>query len=445
MSELFSHVFKIDNITKHENSDNLSYTQVYGTPDKADSGYTVIFRTVDFKIGDLAIFFSTDVLLPLANPKFSFLAKPDETREFHRVTASCLRKKFSYGIIVPADPDMQEGDDVLDKLGIGKYDISEDPKVQRGYAGSPNGSGGTDEQISAPIDYVKYDLNGLRKFANLFKEEQTLENGTVVPADLVICREKAHGENISFCWAKGKFYVRSRTQFKKGPQDFDTCYQELLTKKKKYKKDAAKAHAANLEAQALAERNKSIWNIFIYRFKNVFKRKQIPVETNFELTDEEIQEVVENAKNKSKAINKFWKAALNYNIEEKTKNHQNYVFFGEKVGNIALMNYGFSNDNPGLLFFDIYDLITKRFLPELEMRKIFNELDLPIAPIVYEGPYNYDLLLKLAEGKTLVNNQNHIREGLVCRSLDGNDIQVGRNYVRPVLKLVSQAYLAPKK
>jgi len=155
--------------------------------------------------------------------------------------------------------------------------------------------------------------------------------------------------------------------------------------------------------------------------------------------------VKETARHKTQAVNKFWKAAISLNLEEKTKKYPQYIFFGEKVGHIPLMNYGFSNDKPSVLFFDIYDFANKRFLPEMEMRTIFNELELPMAPIVYEGPFDYKLMLQLAEGNTLVNNQTHIREGIVIRPLDGELRQVGRHFIRPVLKLVSQQYLNPKK
>ncbi len=106
MTDFHVEVVRINNLVKHPNADSLSIVNI--------GAYPVIVRTADWNIGDLAVYVPEDSVVPLEDPRFSFLEKG-------RVRAKKLRGVFSCGLLVPADPGMNEGDDVAEKLGITKY------------------------------------------------------------------------------------------------------------------------------------------------------------------------------------------------------------------------------------------------------------------------------------------------------------------------------------
>jgi hypothetical protein len=122
MSELHVPVVRIGKVGKHPNADTLSITQAGGFP--------VIFRTGDFKEGDLAIYVPIDSLLPLDNPLFRFLAKAEPTPgSYHRLKALRLRGIFSRGLLAPAsDPRTAKGTPIVGRriwptcYGIKKYE-----------------------------------------------------------------------------------------------------------------------------------------------------------------------------------------------------------------------------------------------------------------------------------------------------------------------------------
>lgn len=60
------------------------------------------------------------------------------------------------------------------------------------------------------------------------------------------------------------------------------------------------------------------------------------------------------------------------------------------------------------------------------------------VPIVFRGTYDYEKLTKLAEGKTLINNAGHIREGIVVKPI--HEIHHPK-YGRVIFKYPSDSYL----
>jgi RNA ligase (TIGR02306 family) len=178
------------------NSDTLSITQIEGCP--------VIFKTGDFKEGDLAIYVPIEAIVPLDNPAFAFL-KTKEGQTTYRIKAKRLRGTFSMGLLVPAyilgpgDPYQHVGEDVSSILGIVKYEEPEENMVLGGRR-----IGRTPDTRFAPI----YDIDSIRKYWNLF-----------CPGERVIVTEKIHGCNTraSFRMAgddtEPRLYVGSRKFF----------------------------------------------------------------------------------------------------------------------------------------------------------------------------------------------------------------------------------------
>ncbi len=192
MSELHVPVVRIGKVGRHPNADTLSITQADGFP--------TIFRTGDFKEGDLAIYIPIDSLLPLDNPLFRFLAKAEPTPgSYHRLKALRLRGIFSRGLLVKPPEPMEltsipawkVGQDVAEYYGIKKWE-PELPVTMNS------------EQLSDPGFAPKYGVEHYEKYKSFFQ-----------PGDEVLVTEKIHGTNARFGWVKGEFWVGSHNSWRK--------------------------------------------------------------------------------------------------------------------------------------------------------------------------------------------------------------------------------------
>ncbi len=181
MSEFQIKVVRIGRVEKHENADTLSFTMVHG-------GYPVIFRSGEFAEGDLAVYVPVEAVVPLLDPRWSFLKDPI-------IVAKRLRGKFSMGILTAADPSWVEGQDVQEALGITRIEEALHP------------GGGLTEKC--PHLFPIYtDIESLRRWPN-----------ALVEGEEVVLREKLHGENSKFMWKEGRLWVGSRTQVKRDTPD----------------------------------------------------------------------------------------------------------------------------------------------------------------------------------------------------------------------------------
>lgn len=171
MSEFHVQVVEIGAIEKHSNSDNLSITQVMG-------GYPCIIRTGEFQPGDKAVYVPVDSLVPLKDPRFSFLNDRID-KEYQRIKAKKLRGIFSMGLLIKADPSWEVGQNVQEALGILKWE----PEIDKI---STNGE--CEHDWGFMPHYT--DLEGLRKYKKLLTEGEE-----------VVLTEKIHGANARYCYA----------------------------------------------------------------------------------------------------------------------------------------------------------------------------------------------------------------------------------------------------
>ena len=213
MSEFKVECVRIGEIIKHPNADSLSITNIHG-------GYPCIFKTGDFNTNELAVYIPVDSLVPVARPEFKFL-DGGKGREFERIKARKLRGTFSMGLLVRAPVGAREGDDLQATFGIDKWL----PESEREPA-QPNR---VKKKVSLAVrvwfwflrliglappkapSVPVYDIEGIRK-----------HSGVLVEGEEVIVREKIHGMNSKFLHTGKRFYVGSRTQFRKGPSAWHT-------------------------------------------------------------------------------------------------------------------------------------------------------------------------------------------------------------------------------
>lgn len=324
MSTFACEVVELKGIMKHPNADTLSIVAVFG--------YPVVIRTTDFNEGGKAVYVPVDAIVPLENPKFSFLQKA-------RIRASRLRGVFSMGLLIPADEDMKLGENVAERLDVIKW---EEPDA--GVSNKGNLKTAADAE-SVPFLFVKYtDIENMRRWPDVFQ-----------PGEPVVITEKLHGANSRFIYKDGRLWVGSHNTAKK-PND------------------------------------SVMW----------------------------------------------WKLAKQYNLEEKLKEVPEMFLFGEAYGRVQDLHYGHEEGKASLAFFDALDLRTGVYLDWDKFKALLQRLELPVAPVMYEGGWEPGLV-SLAEGQS--NKGDNIREGIVVKSMmETFDMRIGRK----ILKFVSEQYLTRK-
>jgi len=187
MSTHAVNVIKITEITPHPDADSLELIPVWG--------YICAIRKDSFKVGDLAAYIEPDYEVPLDRPEFSFLAKPGKDRPRHRIAVRRLRGVYSQGLLIAAPPGSVEGDNVIEGLGVTRYEPPEELMVKGAFAEKG-------PEILAP----KYDLENWKKYRSI------LEDG-----EDIILTPKIHGCNARFVWHGDRMWCGSRTQWKMRP------------------------------------------------------------------------------------------------------------------------------------------------------------------------------------------------------------------------------------
>lgn len=113
---------KIKNIEPIEGADRIEKATVLG--------WNVVVKKDEFKIGDWAIYFEIDSLLP-DEPKYEFLKKSSWNPRYNKIRLKTVKMKgvVSQGLLLPLSsfPDINfslynEGSDLTEILGIEKYE-----------------------------------------------------------------------------------------------------------------------------------------------------------------------------------------------------------------------------------------------------------------------------------------------------------------------------------
>jgi hypothetical protein len=141
-----------------------------------------------------------------------------------------------------------------------------------------------------------------------------------------------------------------------------------------------------------------------------------------------------------------WKTVADrYQLEAKLKQHPGVVLFGEVYGSVQDLKYGVPTDEE--VRFIAFDALwpnkdgTRRWLSNDDLERFCASLSIPLAPVLYRGPWSKELM-KLAEGKTTMPGADHVREGFVVRPVAE---RTAPNLGRVQLKLAGQSYLLRKE
>ena len=174
----------------HGNADTLSVVKVF------DGGYTCVVRTSDWQGITKAAYIPPDSTVDVKIPEFTFLALDAKADGRARIRAKKLRGVISFGLLVPARPEWQLGQDVTADLQVEHYE----PQVHIPGVRRDNLVTGGETVPGPDLIVPKYDLEAFRKYHKLFNEGEE-----------VIITEKVDGSNSRYCYHNGQMYCGSRT------------------------------------------------------------------------------------------------------------------------------------------------------------------------------------------------------------------------------------------
>ena len=138
----------------------------------------------------------------------------------------------------------------------------------------------------------------------------------------------------------------------------------------------------------------------------------------------------------------YWANLVSDNQEGLEKLVRNFPFcvFGESYGNVPSFKYDCEHGERKFRVFDILDMSTNKWLNPQAMIDICENFKIPCVPLLYHGPFSFEKVLELAEGKSALNNK-HVREGVVVSPAQDRNTDRGQ---RVKLKCVGLGYFEAK-
>jgi len=159
-------------LEKHPGADALSLVRI--------DGYVVVVRTADWKDGDLAVYIAPDYVVPKTE-QFAFLG------DHLRIKPHKFRGIISEGLLVKAPQDAKVGDEMMESLGIIRYEPPMDLTFNGDNESGPSGT------------YPKYDVEPYKKYHTL-----------IASGEEVVVTEKLHGASARYLFLGGRMWVGSR-------------------------------------------------------------------------------------------------------------------------------------------------------------------------------------------------------------------------------------------
>lgn len=182
-TEYTAEVVRITQILPHDNADRLEIAR-FEMKDTGETGYQVVVQKGQFYVGQLAVYFSVDCLLPTSHPDFVFLLNrlDGHNKSVFRLRAARLRKVFSQGLLIYNRYGQDFGQSAAAVYGVTYMRDPEPP-------GQPTRATAKPKPQPLPV----YTVDSLKKVPNLF---DGLE-----PHQLYVT-EKIHGTNMRFGWVR---------------------------------------------------------------------------------------------------------------------------------------------------------------------------------------------------------------------------------------------------
>lgn len=383
-------VVRIKEILKHPNADSLGLVEI--------GGFQVVVRLDQFKPGDLAVYIPPDSIVPEIDD-FKFVWERDgsgQLREllpgnpvpekYRRVTVRKFRKEWSEGLLmpisiahdIPSGKFLQEGDDCAERLGIEHWNSPEDQEEDR--EASHKQSKTRPRSLKGWLHFIKnwsikiLTFGAYDPWGNCGGTNEKAPKNTPPIYDV---------ENF-------KHY-----------QDVFVEGEDVVVTEKIHGSNARFVFRNDLfDSAHLYAGSRKLW--------------------------------------KSPASSNVWRLILKHNpaIEAWCMTYPGYTLYGEAVPTQGGFEYGHKKTEPWLYVFDILDP-KGDWVSYTEARGLTAGYDIEWAPLLYQGPYNYEKIKALVDGKTKTG-ADHIREGIVIKTYPERHV---RGLGRAQLKIVSNKYL----
>ena len=179
----------------HPNADTLSIVHVYN--------WQVVTKTADWDgIPLVGAYIQPESLVDVTRPEFSWLKRSPDDQKPHKVRVIRLRQVLSQGLLIPAPPGFQIGDDAAEFLGVRHYEppTQEELDARQGGRESCSAEVYTGPQVWIP----KYDIESAYRYASVFTQGEP-----------VYVTEKIHGENTKFMFDGNRMWAGTHQEWKK--------------------------------------------------------------------------------------------------------------------------------------------------------------------------------------------------------------------------------------
>lgn len=442
-------VLRIDTITPHPDQETtaLEVARVMAVDGDPLSGITVVVKKGEFVAGQLAVYTGIDAIVPTANsPRFGFL---DPRGKPHKLKAKKLRGVFSEGLLTPARAldDVEraqeaagklvftDGADLTVVLGVTKFitDGEAEPAEYELVVRGPS--------LAETSDLTSW----------LFQELTKSEQG---PAWVWITSERiASAIKAGACSVNGKVVLKT-CSLSPGDEVKITVFPtnarsnrpggSVLSglsehcpidhKVPKYDLDALRKWGSGVFVPGETVVGREKLHGANARFVHDGQRLWVATRTRWTKRPDDQRK------------DTWWLAAARYGLEEKLAKVPGVVFYGEVFGQVQDLKYG---SKPGDVFLAVFDALVLPEAPlestewpvgwlnDAELTALCAKLELPMAPLVYEGPWDADVVYALRNGPSLWEGADHTREGVVVRpKRERQHPRLGR----VVLKLVGEDY-----
>jgi RNA ligase (TIGR02306 family) len=341
-------------------------------------GWQCIVKKGDFQEKDVVIYIPPDALIPKEwSDKWGVTSYLGSNG---RVKSIKLRGEPSMGLVIkpPDDGKWKVGSDVASAFGITKYE----PPVKRDSQQS-------NSRPSHP-HFIKYtDIENLRNYPNELHDGED-----------VVVTEKIDGTSVRI----GVIHTNNGLNLMVGSRN--------LTRDEPTKE-----------------------MIVPFSFKRMLSR--IRIEGLSALFKKHRIDTYDCVKAKS---NWFWypytlDSVQNF-VDDSLLTTNNIILYGEVFGPVQDLNYGLKSLN-----FRAYDIsVDGSFLNYDAFNIMCKVYDIPRVPELYRGPYSFDKIKELANGNTIINEVEQIREGCVVRPVKERE----NRYGRVIFKMIGDEYLIRK-
>jgi RNA ligase (TIGR02306 family) len=370
-----THAVKVERIVSVEDHPNADRLDLVQVLD-----WRCVARKGEFKAGDLAVYIPIDSLLPQTFEDFLFPPDSKIKLDKHRIKTIKLRGAISQGLVIPCSDVDKFHTDFVALPGPQFNNIELRARWKEGWDVTES-LGITKYEPPAPRFQGANNAGAIKTAVNPnFRKYTSIENaknypGVFQPGEPVIVTEKIHGTNF-----RAGFVPTVANTFWKKVKKFFGRLPEYE---------------------------------FVFGSHNI-QLQDRPFDKTFYVT------------------NLYAEIVQKYDLKTRLLNGE--VIYGEIYGAGVQKDYtyGHADGQRSLVVFDAM------FDGQYKNAEEHMNLGLPTVPVLYEGPYDHELILQFTKGASVLCPSQAVREGIVVKPrVEATHPMIGRK----ILKFINDDYL----